>query len=772
MDYSSHQRQQGYDPSAQAQQFYTQSVEGYYPYAYPNPPYVSNQPYPYPAVNVQSSEYVQQEPTPPGVSFQQPPPMHDPNSYNQSLDYGSTAYAAGGYTFGPQHGGVDAGAAMAQQQVVQQLPIDHLVSYPVHCESHIAQRLVQMKGVMNSMIVVKSFTEDHMYFVGLYVIVPPYIDPSTISGLCPPPQVDQTHAGPTPNFSARPIRGRARGRGRGQTFTRGGPHIKPAPAQHPQMPQHLWCELCKVECNSVEILNRHLSGKKHLKKSKIFQELQNLSSSVMAGVPNVQTYVPPEVPSQTTNQMEASADEQQESLPSQPIINQGKAEEVKKPFWCELCKADCNTLEVLHKHLNGKKHQKNLKTSSKKTQTVVQTGQASQTELPSQDNYITQVEKQNLQESETIGKNDFSGNVRGFKRKMRGGKSGRITKRRPVEPLRPTKEVVPLVCELCNVKCESQVGFQSHLVGKKHLANAKRFLSENETLGQEVFQILRHAIQNAVASTSVAQPMNFQASSLLENNLEGAEGIPGEGRAEGETEIVTKDADNATTRGFFVINLELELDSLSQGWKLLDHALHKSFPTRGLICGLICDHRVFVIGDAICVGGKCVYVSSARIPLSSFSPKWDYERFLGPLVTPVGQIEDGRFNLAVVQTAQHNRTKRPHIIWSPLLARLKMTAQHNRTKRPHIILDLCACTYHSNLKNVEIKPIITSPLVFGAADFKLTPFALFPQQQPSPSGPASCDLIPEVLRGPIRLSTESEGIYCHRGLREYQEIKN
>ncbi|CAA0806033.1 Unknown protein [Striga hermonthica] len=525
MDYSSHQPQQGYDPSAQPQQFYTQSVEGYYPYAYPNPQYVSNQPYPYPAVDVQSSEYVQQEPTPPGVSFQQAQPMHDPNSYNQSLDYGSAAYAAGGYTFGPQHGGVDAGAAMANQQVVHQL------------------------------------------------IVPPYIGPSTISGSGPPPQVDQTHAGPIPNFSARPNRGRGRGRGRGQTFARGGPRIQLGQPRHPQMPQHLWCELCKVECNSVEILNRHLSGKKHLKKLKNFQESQNLSS-VMAGGRNEHTYVPPEVPSQT-NQMEASADQQLqlESLPSQPI-NQGKAEEVKKPFWCELCKADCNTLEVLNKHLIGKKHQKNLKTFNK-TQTVVQTGQASQTEppenqLPSQDNCpenYTQVEKQKLQESETIaeaGKNvttDFSGNVRGLKRKMRGGKNGRITKRRPVEPPRP-KEVIPLVCELCNVKCESQVGFQSHLVGKKHLANAKRFLSENKTLGQEVFQILRHAIQtlheqNAVASTSVASQLNPQgsiaqpveASSLLENNLEGAEGIPGEGRAraEGEMEIVTKDANNAVT---------------------------------------------------------------------------------------------------------------------------------------------------------------------------------------------------------------------------------
>ncbi|CAA0806034.1 Unknown protein [Striga hermonthica] len=60
-----------------------------------------------------------------------------------------------------------------------------------------------------------------------------------------------------------------------------------------------------------------------------------------------------------------------------------------------------------------------------------------------------------------------------------------------------------------------------------------------------------------------------------------------------------------TTRGFFVINLELELDSLSQvGWKL-DHGPHKSLP----IPGWSCDHRVFVIGGAICLDAKRAYDS-------------------------------------------------------------------------------------------------------------------------------------------------------------------
>ena len=39
--------------------------------------------------------------------------------------------------------------------------------------------------------------------------------------------------------------------------------------------------------------------------------------------------------------------------------------------------------------------------------------------------------------------------------------------RRPVEPPKK-KQVVPLICELCNVKCDSQIVFNSHLLRKKH----------------------------------------------------------------------------------------------------------------------------------------------------------------------------------------------------------------------------------------------------------------------------------------------------------------
>ncbi|KAL6513557.1 hypothetical protein OROGR_021043 [Orobanche gracilis] len=103
------QHHQQYDPSAQPQHFYNQPTEDYYSYAYSNPQYVNNQPYPYHSVNVQQAQH--QEPNPPGVTVQ-PPLQHDPNDYYQSLNYASAAYAVG-----PQQGGVGAGAVVAHQPV-------------------------------------------------------------------------------------------------------------------------------------------------------------------------------------------------------------------------------------------------------------------------------------------------------------------------------------------------------------------------------------------------------------------------------------------------------------------------------------------------------------------------------------------------------------------------------------------------------------------------------------------------------------------------------
>ncbi|CAB4269631.1 unnamed protein product [Prunus armeniaca] len=213
--------------------------------------------------------------------------------------------------------------------------------------------------------------------------------------------------------------------------------------------------------------------------------------------------------------------------------------------WCELCRVDCNTPEILEQHKNGKRHKKYMQVYEElqklnKVKTEQQNAQMPNTELKTEVGQPVKVEgfeeKQPLQEnltSEVVTDNNrnetdqkdtganseasagpgnksgdhFAARGRGFKRRIRGGRGGKYMRtnegsRRPVEPPKP-KQVIPFICELCNIKCESQVVFDSHLSGKKHLATLKRFHGHRALYGEVGLQALYPSNFNA-ASTSAA----------------------------------------------------------------------------------------------------------------------------------------------------------------------------------------------------------------------------------------------------------------------------
>ncbi|XP_050107680.1 uncharacterized protein LOC126586774 isoform X1 [Malus sylvestris] len=215
--------------------------------------------------------------------------------------------------------------------------------------------------------------------------------------------------------------------------------------------------------------------------------------------------------------------------------------------WCELCRVDCNTPEILEQHKNGKRHKKNMLVHEElqkrnKVNTEQQNAQMPNTELKPEVGNPVRVEgfeeKQPLQENITSGvvtddnrnetdqqdmgatseafaepgnnsSSQFAGRGRGSKRRMRGGRGGKYIRtndgsRRPVEPPKPKQ--VPFICELCNVKCESQVVFDSHVSGKKHLATLKRFQGHRALYGDVGLQALYPPNLN-VASTSAARPV-------------------------------------------------------------------------------------------------------------------------------------------------------------------------------------------------------------------------------------------------------------------------
>ncbi|XWS77253.1 hypothetical protein CRYUN_Cryun01aG0245400 [Craigia yunnanensis] len=98
---------------------------------------------------------------------------------------------------------------------------------------------------------------------------------------------------------------------------------------------------------------------------------------------------------------------------------------------------------------------------------------------------------------------------RGFKRKMREGRGDKYMKsnegpRRPIEPPKP-KGGIPFMCDLCNIKCESQVVFNSHLAGKKHIANLKRFHGHRALYGEAGLQALYPPNFNAPSPSFIPQ---------------------------------------------------------------------------------------------------------------------------------------------------------------------------------------------------------------------------------------------------------------------------
>lgn len=220
----------------------------------------------------------------------------------------------------------------------------------------------------------------------------------------------------------------------------------------------------------------------------------------------------------------------QASLPAQEQVPTAPFRQPPRMAWCELCRVDCTTPEILEQHKNGKRHKKNLKVFEELQKLNKVTGQQNaqmpntETELKP-DNDIAQSEKvegnqplsgsevmtndisndteqqrasvdnsEDKAEPEKKHKDQFAARGRGSKRKMLGGRGGKYLRtnegsRRPVEPPKP-KILVPLICELCNVKCESQVVFDSHLSGKKHQSNLKRFHGHRALYGEAALQAL------------------------------------------------------------------------------------------------------------------------------------------------------------------------------------------------------------------------------------------------------------------------------------------
>ncbi|XP_057458381.1 uncharacterized protein LOC130749109 isoform X2 [Lotus japonicus] len=201
----------------------------------------------------------------------------------------------------------------------------------------------------------------------------------------------------------------------------------------------------------------------------------------------------------------------QMTIPNSAEVPAASAQPLSRKMYCEVCKAECNSPEIMEQHKNGKRHKKNMKIHEelqrRNNLNGQQSGQipTSQVNLADHPQKVQNSEKKecptenmgseitadydkneiklqnNVGETSEVPAEGPEGNTtdnsalgdRGLKRKMRGGKVRRNAKKTTAQ-LSEAEQPTTFICELCNAKCESPAVYNSHMAGKKHLANLKR----------------------------------------------------------------------------------------------------------------------------------------------------------------------------------------------------------------------------------------------------------------------------------------------------------
>ncbi|KAG2405084.1 uncharacterized protein HKW66_Vig0043390 [Vigna angularis] len=205
------------------------------------------------------------------------------------------------------------------------------------------------------------------------------------------------------------------------------------------------------------------------------------SNSSQATIANV-AEVPPT--DGATSVMQPSTVSGHSSLPNLAQVPSAPLQAPQRKLWCEICKAKCNTPKMLEQHKNGKRHRMNMIVHEDLQRLKALNGQQTiidkhkdETELQSNVEGVSEVQIEEPQEESR--ENSFMQGG-GFKRTLSVGRGGKFMRsddgsKKLVEPPKPKhKSVTSIICELCNVKCDSQVVYNSHLIGKKHLSNFKR----------------------------------------------------------------------------------------------------------------------------------------------------------------------------------------------------------------------------------------------------------------------------------------------------------
>ncbi|XP_038982495.1 AT-rich interactive domain-containing protein 1A-like [Phoenix dactylifera] len=416
--------------------------------------------------------------------------------------------------------------------------------------------------------------------------------------------------------AAAPFRGR--GRGRGQLGRAGSrrfhqsapdsqqPNAAPAPAPAPgiepttpvpdieqapsqasalaaagMLPRHsllpiAWCDICRVDCNSLEILEQHKNGKRHKKTVQRIQEIQaqqKLMAELQANValkPEIALQKAKENKADQVVELNESSDQvdeakkasaASENIPSAVLSNQAgevknstasdlsnQAGEVNKAFSVSegMTAADFSdqaieankgsaSSENLPVATVTMEHQVEFEMQSQNADgqsepakegeagTMTALSDASHSEAPQMEGHVRRP---------WMGGHDRYDRRRGPKRKMmrfgRGGK--RLRSFEPVRSKPPERlKERPRVCTLCNVMCDTLAVFESHLSGKKHLSRIKRFQGQDTVYGPISVYIPPN--QPMAYPPQAPEPLFYglQSHEMLQQEAYGLQGLPAEG---------------------------------------------------------------------------------------------------------------------------------------------------------------------------------------------------------------------------------------------------
>ncbi|KAI3986443.1 hypothetical protein MKX01_037725 [Papaver californicum] len=222
-----------------------------------------------------------------------------------------------------------------------------------------------------------------------------------------------------------------------------------------------WCELCRVDCTSPDILEQHKNGKKHKKNLLRFEVVQNFGNHTSNPTPSQDL---PSVQTEkiTTGDQEATA--HHENIHPNESINQP-----------DLKSLATETTTPDEQRMDSEQQNKVLELAA----------------VPELDKTEGTTKRQKVDQFDT--------SKRALKRKLRGGRGGkrmRMAEHKISRVIEPPKEVLPVSCDLCNVKCDTQAVLECHLVGKKHLSKMRRFQGHQSMYGPVGLQVLYPPISN------------------------------------------------------------------------------------------------------------------------------------------------------------------------------------------------------------------------------------------------------------------------------------